>query len=184
MSGLNYKPPKTPLENNTNSQDKLITNETITKDKEEQDKESLLQVLSANIKLLYLRTNVKGVRSFLWHARFYRRFIKDFSKIARPMTQLLMKDAKFVFLDECMQAFNVLKEKLTTAPVIGAPNWNLDFELMCDASNYAIGAVLGQRIDKKFRPIYYAGKTINAAQEHYTTIEKELLAVVYAFDKF
>ncbi|GJU16658.1 putative nucleotidyltransferase, ribonuclease H [Tanacetum coccineum] len=129
-------------------------------------------------------TNVKGVRSFLGHARFYRRFIKDFSKIARPMTQLLMKDAKFVFLDECMQAFNVLKDKLTTAPVIVAPNWNLDFELMCNASNYAIGPVLGKQIDKKFHPIYYASKTMNASQEHYTTIKKELLAVVYAFDKF
>ncbi|GJX96815.1 putative ribonuclease H-like domain-containing protein [Tanacetum coccineum] len=83
-----------------------------------------------------------------------------------------------------LQAFNVLKDKLTTAPVIVAPNWNLDFELMCDASNYAIGAVLGKQIDKKFHPIYYASKTMNASQEHYTTIKKELLAVVYAFDKF
>ncbi|GJV59399.1 reverse transcriptase domain-containing protein [Tanacetum coccineum] len=91
-------------------------------------------------------TNVKGVRSFLGHAGFYRRFIKDFSKIARPMTQLLIKDAKFTFSNE----------------------W----------------AVLGQRIDKKFRLIYYASKTMNDAQEHYTTTEKELLAVVYAFDKF
>ncbi|GJZ70661.1 reverse transcriptase domain-containing protein [Tanacetum coccineum] len=129
-------------------------------------------------------TNVKGVRSFLGHAGFYRRFIKDFSKIARPMTQLLMKDAKFVFSNECMQAFNFLKNKLIFAPVIIAPDWNLDFELMCDASDYAIGAVLGQRIDKMFCPIYYASKTMNDAQEHYTTTEKELLAVVYAFDKF
>ncbi|GJU22200.1 reverse transcriptase domain-containing protein [Tanacetum coccineum] len=122
-------------------------------------------------------TNVKGVRSFLGHAGFYRRFIKDFSKIARPMTQLLIKDAKFTFSNECMQAFDILKNKLTTAPVIIAPDWNLDFELMCDASDYAVGTVLGQRIDKKFRPIYYASKTMNDAQEHYTTIEKELLAV-------
>ncbi|GJT03745.1 putative nucleotidyltransferase, ribonuclease H [Tanacetum coccineum] len=128
-------------------------------------------------------TNVKGVRSFLGHAGFYRRFIKDFSKIARPMNQLLMKDAKFIFLNECMQAFNILKNKLTSAVIID-PDWNLDFELMCNASDYAVGAVLGQRIDKKFRPIYYARKTMNDAQEHYTTTEKELLAAVYAFDKF
>ncbi|GJY86364.1 reverse transcriptase domain-containing protein [Tanacetum coccineum] len=128
-------------------------------------------------KLPYL-TNVKGVRSFLGHAGFYQRFIKDFSKIARPMTQLLIKDAKFIFSNECMQAFDILKNKLTSASVIIAPDWNLDFELMCDASDYAIGAVLGQRIDKKFRPIYYASKTMNDAQEHYTTTEKELLAVV------
>ncbi|GJZ96221.1 putative nucleotidyltransferase, ribonuclease H [Tanacetum coccineum] len=123
------------------------------------------------------QTNVKGVRSFLGHAGFYRRFIKDFFKIARPMTQLLMKDAKFIFSYKCMQAFNILKNKLTYAPVIIAPDWNLDFELMCDASDYAVGAVLGQCIDKKFRPIYYASKTMNDAQEHYTTTEKELLAV-------
>ncbi|GKE18723.1 reverse transcriptase domain-containing protein [Tanacetum coccineum] len=94
-------------------------------------------------------TNIKGVRSFLGHARFYWRFIKDFCKIALHMTQLLMTDAKFVFSNECMQAFNILKNKLTFAPVIVAPDWNLYFKLMCDASDYAVGAVLGQRIDKK-----------------------------------
>ncbi|GJV20189.1 reverse transcriptase domain-containing protein [Tanacetum coccineum] len=129
-------------------------------------------------------TNVKCIRSFLGHVGFYRRFIKYFSKMARPMTQLLMKDTKFVFFDDCIQAFNILKKKLTTTPVIVAPDWNLDFKLMCDASDYAVGAVLGKRIDKKFRPIYYASKTMNDAQEHYTTTEKELLASVYAFDKF
>ncbi|GJX34966.1 reverse transcriptase domain-containing protein [Tanacetum coccineum] len=75
------------------------------------------------------------------------------------------------------KAFNILKNKFTHAPIIVAPDWNLDFELMCDASDYAVGDVLGHRIDKKFRPIYYASKTINEAQEHYTTTKKELLAV-------
>ncbi|GJX09333.1 reverse transcriptase domain-containing protein [Tanacetum coccineum] len=129
-------------------------------------------------------TNVKGVRSFLGHAGFYRRFIKDFSMISKPMTQLLMKDAKFDFSDDCKKAFNILKEKLTTAPIIISPDWNIPFELMCDASDFAVGAVLGQRIDGKFKPIYYASKTLNNAQEHYTTTEKELLAVVFSFDKF
>ncbi|GJV17242.1 reverse transcriptase domain-containing protein [Tanacetum coccineum] len=129
-------------------------------------------------------TNVKGVRSFLRHAGFYRRFIKDFSKIAQHVTQLLMKDAKFIFSNKFMQAFNVLKDKLTSAPVIVALDRNLDFKLMCDASDYAVGAVLGQHIDKFFCPIYYASKTMNDTQEHYITTEKELLAVVYAFDKF
>ncbi|GKD00912.1 reverse transcriptase domain-containing protein [Tanacetum coccineum] len=129
-------------------------------------------------------TNIKGILSFLRHAGFYRRFIKDFSKIARPMTQLLMKEAKFDFSDECIKSFDILRDKLITAPVIITPNWDLDFELMCDANDYAVGAVLGQRIEKKFRPIYYASKTMNNAQEHYTTTEKELLAVVYAFEKF
>ncbi|GJW04493.1 reverse transcriptase domain-containing protein [Tanacetum coccineum] len=129
-------------------------------------------------------TNVKGLRSFLGHAGFYWRFIKDFSKIARPMTRLLIMDSKFIFSNECMQAFNVLKDKLTTAPVIVAPDWYLDFELIYDASDYVVGLVLGQRIHKKFRPIYYASKTMNDAQELYITTEKELLVVLYAFDKF
>ncbi|GJV40444.1 reverse transcriptase domain-containing protein [Tanacetum coccineum] len=86
--------------------------------------------------------SIKGIRSFLGHAGFYHRFIKDFSKISRPMTQLLMKDTKFVFYDDCIQAFNILKKKLTTSLVIIAPDWNLDFELMCDASDYAKGAVI------------------------------------------
>ncbi|GJT60683.1 reverse transcriptase domain-containing protein [Tanacetum coccineum] len=129
-------------------------------------------------------TNVKGVRSFLGHAGFYRRFIKDFSMISRPMTQLLLEDVKFDFFDDCKKAFNILKEKLTTAPIIISPNWNMPFELMCDASDFAVGAVLGQRIDEKFKPIYYASKTLNNAQECYTTTEKELIAVVFSFDKF
>nr|GEW44130.1 DNA-directed DNA polymerase [Tanacetum cinerariifolium] len=89
-------------------------------------------------------TTVKGVRSFLGHAGFYRRFIQDFSKIARPMTHLLEKETSFVFSKECIDAFNTLKKKLTEAPILVVPDWNLPFELMCDASDYAIGAVLGQ----------------------------------------
>ncbi|KAD3639953.1 hypothetical protein E3N88_29176 [Mikania micrantha] len=129
-------------------------------------------------------TSVKSIRSFLGHAGFYRRFIKDFSKIARPMTQLLEKNAPFVFSDECLHAFRLLKEKLVNAPIMISPDWALQFELMCDARDFAVGAVLGQRKDTHFHPIYYASKTLNDAQEHYTTTEKELLAVAFAFDKF
>ncbi|GJT50180.1 reverse transcriptase domain-containing protein [Tanacetum coccineum] len=129
-------------------------------------------------------TTVKGVRSFLGHAGFYRRFIKDFSKISRPMTHLLEKNTPFIFSDECIQAFETLKKKLTEAPILIAPDWDLPFELMCDASDFAIGAVLGQRHEKHFRPIHYASKTMNEAESHYTTTEKEMLAVVYAFENF
>nr|GEW14003.1 reverse transcriptase domain-containing protein [Tanacetum cinerariifolium] len=83
-------------------------------------------------------TTVKGVRSFLGHAGFYRRFIQDFSKIARPMTHLLEKETPFVFSKECIDVFNTLKKKLTEAPILVVPDWNLPFELMCDASDYAI----------------------------------------------
>ncbi|GJZ66182.1 reverse transcriptase domain-containing protein [Tanacetum coccineum] len=130
-------------------------------------------------------TTVKGVRSFLGHAGFYRRFIKDFSKISRPMTHLLEKNTPFIFSDECIQAFETLKKKLTEAPILIAPDWDLPFELMCDASDFAIGAVLGQRHEKHFRPIHYASKTMTEAESHYTTTEKEMLAVVYVgFEKF
>ncbi|GKD46206.1 reverse transcriptase domain-containing protein [Tanacetum coccineum] len=129
-------------------------------------------------------TTIKGVRSFLGHVGFYRRFIKDFSKISRPMTHLLEKNTPFIFSNECIQAFETLKKKLTEALILIAPDWDLPFELMCDASDFAIGAVLGQRHEKHFRPIHYASKTMNEAESHYTTTEKEMLAVVYAFEKF
>ena len=100
------------------------------------------------------------------------------------MTQLLMKDAPFDFSQECKEAFELLKKELTQAPIMITPNWELPFEIMCDASDFAVGAVLGQRRDKLFQPIYYASKTMNPAQENYSTTEKELLAVVFAFDTF
>ncbi|GKA27599.1 reverse transcriptase domain-containing protein [Tanacetum coccineum] len=85
---------------------------------------------------------------------------------------------------KCVESFNILKKKLTEAPILVALDWDLPFEIMCDASDYAVGAVLGQRKTKHFQPIHYASKTMTDAQAHYTTTEKELLAVVYAFEKF
>nr|GEY53544.1 reverse transcriptase domain-containing protein [Tanacetum cinerariifolium] len=111
------------------------------------------------------------------HAGFYRRFIKDFSKIARPMTQLLEKDASFIFSPKCVDAFRTLKTNLCEAHILIAPNWDMPFELMCDASDFAIGAVLGQRQDKHFRPIHYASKTMTEAESKYTTTEKEMRCV-------
>ncbi|GKF24438.1 reverse transcriptase domain-containing protein, partial [Tanacetum coccineum] len=92
-----------------------------------------------------------------WHAGFYRRFIKDFSKISRPMTKLLKKDAIFDFNEECIEAFELLKEKLTNAPIMVSPDWLRPFKLI---------------------------KTLNNAQQNYTITEKELLATVFYFDKF
>ncbi|GKA96672.1 reverse transcriptase domain-containing protein [Tanacetum coccineum] len=123
-------------------------------------------------------TTVKGVRSFLGHAGFYRRFIQDFLKIARLMTHLLEKETPFFFSKECIESFNTLKRKLTEAPILIAPDWDLPFKLMCDASDFAIGAVLGQRKNKLFQLIHYASKTMTEITCHYTTTEKELLAVV------
>nr|GEU89679.1 DNA-directed DNA polymerase [Tanacetum cinerariifolium] len=96
------------------------------------------------ISKLHHPTTVKGIRSFLGHAGFYHRFIKDFSKIARPMTRLLEKDTPFIFSQECVDAFQTLKRMLTEAPILIAPDWDMSFELMCNASDFAIGVVLGQ----------------------------------------
>ena len=88
-------------------------------------------------------TSMREVRSFLGHASFYRRFSKDFSKISRPLCRLLQKEVAFEFSEERIEAFKKLKELLTIAPIIQPPDCNLPFELMCDASEYALGAVLG-----------------------------------------
>jgi len=128
--------------------------------------------------------NAKGIRSFLGHAGFYRRFIKYFSHIARPPTNLLAKDVPFEFDDPCLRSFETLKKALISAPIIQPPDWSLTFEIMCDASDYVVGAVSGQTKDKKHHAIAYASKTLTGPQLNYATTEKELLAVVYAIDKF
>uniref|UniRef100_A0A2N9FSQ6 RNA-directed DNA polymerase n=1 Tax=Fagus sylvatica TaxID=28930 RepID=A0A2N9FSQ6_FAGSY len=112
------------------------------------------------------------------------RFIKDFSAISRPLCNLLLKESTFEWTESCEVAFKKLVQLLTSAPIMQAPDWSLPFEIMCDASDYAVGAVLGQRKDKKPHVIYYASRTLNSAQMNYTTTEKELLAVVFALDKF
>jgi len=129
-------------------------------------------------------TNVRGVRSFLCHVGFYRRFIQEFSQIARPLTNLLDKDAPFNFDDEYLDAFHYLKKALISAPIIQPPDWSLPFKIMCDASDYAVGAFLGQTKYKKYHAISYASKTLTGPHLNYATIEKELLAVVFAIDKF
>ncbi|RDX97961.1 Retrovirus-related Pol polyprotein from transposon 17.6, partial [Mucuna pruriens] len=110
------------------------------------------------------------------HVGFYRRFIKNFSKISLPLSKLLQKDVDFKFDRPCE-----LKNRLTSAPILQAPNWELPFELMC---NSALGAVLGQRVGKPVHVIAYASRTMDLAQLNYTTTEKELLTIVFVLDKF
>ena len=95
-------------------------------------------------------SSVKGIRSFLGHTGFYRCFIKDFSHIAKSLLNLLVQGTPFEFDAQCMQAFSVLKEKLVSAPIVVALDWAFPFELICDASDYAIGAVLGQKRERIF----------------------------------
>ncbi|PIM97487.1 DNA-directed DNA polymerase [Handroanthus impetiginosus] len=140
---------------------------------------SLSEFKVGNLEKLPPPTSVKGIHSFLGHTGFYRCFIKDFSKISKPLCNFLEKDAPFKFDNACLYVFNDLKGRLISTPIIIVPDWTFPFELMCDASNFAIGAVLGQRRDKIFGLIYYASKTLNNAQLNYTTTEKELLVIVY-----
>ena len=128
---------------------------------------------------------IRDIRSFLGHAGFYRRFIKDFSAISRPLCHLLTKNTDFEFTQECLDSFDrIWKKLLITSPILKVPDWNVLFEIMCDASNYAVGTVLGQKKEKVPCVIYYASKTLNEAQQNYTTTKRELLAVVFALEKF
>ena len=102
------------------------------------------------IETLMPPTIVKGIRSFLGHVGFYIRFIKDFSKISRPLCRLLEKDAKFDFDVSCRSAFEEIKSRLVIDPTMAILDWNKEFEIMCDVSDYEMGAVLGQRIEKLF----------------------------------
>jgi hypothetical protein len=96
----------------------------------------------------------------------------------------LAKDVPFEFDDACLKAFETLKKALTSAPIIQPPDWSLPFEIMCDASNYTVGVVLGQCKDKKHHAIAYASKTLSRPQLNYATTKKELLAVIFPINKF
>ena len=119
---------------------------------------------------------VHQIRSFLGLAGYYRRFIPNFSKISKPMTKLLEKDSKFVWSEECEEAFQTLKKLLTTAPVLAQPNLEKPFDVYCDASGTGIGAVLMQ----EGRVIAYASRQLRDHEEHYPTHDLELLSVVHA----
>ena len=97
---------------------------------------------------------------------------------------MLEKDAKFNFNESYHNSFEEIKSRLVEAPIMAKPDWNREFEIMCDASDFAMGTVLGQKAEKVFKAIYYAGKTFNEAQKNYSTTEKEMLAIVFACEKF
>jgi hypothetical protein len=105
------------------------------------------------------------------------------TKITKPLTHLLQKDVAFDFDEKCLAAFRTLKSALVSAPIIQPPDWSQPFEIMCDASDYAVGAVLGQRKEGRVHTVYYASKTLNEAQLNYVTMEK-LPVMVFAFEKF
>lgn len=127
---------------------------------------------------------VKYVRPFISHAGFYRRLIEDFAKIAQPMTHLLKDYLSFNFDEASKGAHDVQKKVLVTSPVIRPPKWGMPFEIMRDASGYAVRAILGKKHGKDNHVIYYTSKTLNPAQCNYTTMEKEMLAVVFVVERF
>ena len=146
-----------------------------------------LEVNKAKVEViqdLALPKSIRELRCFPGHVGFYQRFIKDFVKVSKPLTSILCKDKDFIIEDEGKQAFMQLKQSLLETPILQSPNWDLPFEIMCDSSDYAVGAVLGQRINKKPTAICYASKMLADAQLNYMTTEKELLAVVFALEKF
>lgn len=119
--------------------------------------------------------NVKGVRGFLGLTEYYRKFIKDYGKIAQPLTELTKKDA-FLWNDQTHRAFDRLKVCLTTTPVLALPDFSKEFTIECDASGIGIGAILMQ--DK--RPVAYFSKALGVRNLAKSAYEKELMAVVLA----
>jgi hypothetical protein len=120
--------------------------------------------------------SVHQIRSFLGLAGYYRRFISDFSRIAKPMTELLKKGVKFVWSEECDQAFHTLRKHLTSAPVLTQPDMSKPFEVFCDASGTGLGCVLMQ----ENRVIAYASRALRPHEKNYSTHDLELAAVVHA----
>ena len=124
--------------------------------------------------------NVHDIRSFLGLAGYYRRFVKDFSKIASPLTELLHKSKKFQWTDEQEQAFHTLKVAVSSAPVLIVPDPKLAYTVLTDASGYAIGAALCQDHGNGLQPCAYLSRKMNEHEKNYPVHEQELLAIVHA----
>lgn len=127
----------------------------------------------------------KQIKQFLGLTGYYRRFIKDYAKLCRPMSKYLKKSAKLNCNDqEYMKAFELLKKIISSDQVLAYPHFDKPFIVTTDASNYALGAVLSQIQDGVERPIAFASRTLNSAEENYSTTEKEALAIIWAVKKF
>ena len=131
------------------------------------------------IKTFPLPRNVRDVRSFLGLAGYYRSFIKDFAAISKPLTLLTRKDAKFNWSEPQQSSFDTLKEALTSDFVLAHPEFDKLFILSCDASNYAISAILSQEHEGKEKPLSFATRVLNNHETNYSVTEKELLAIVF-----
>ena len=128
--------------------------------------------------------SVKEVRSFLGLCNYYRRFVEGFSKIASPLNRLTRKDVVFAWTPECQSAFQTLKNRLCSPPILAYPDFNLPFHLFTDASHSALGYILGQIVDGKEHVIAYGGRELSSAETRYSTTEREALAVVDGIKKY
>nr|GEZ70071.1 reverse transcriptase domain-containing protein [Tanacetum cinerariifolium] len=159
----------------------------IAKDLKDDEKEALLEVLKSHKRAIAWKiTDIKGIDPrFCTHKILMEEDYKPTVQSQRRVNLKIHEETPFVFSKDCFDAFETLKKKITEASILVVPDWNLPFELMCDASDFAIGAVLGQRKMKNFQLIHYSSKIMTEAQIHYTiTTEKEMLVVVYAFKMF
>jgi hypothetical protein len=129
-------------------------------------------------------TDLRTLRGVLGLFSYYRKFVKDFSSIAKPMTELLKKEVEFIWEEKQQKAFNELKRRLTIAPILGYPDYNKPFILFTDASGKGLGAVLSQNQDNKEIVIAYASRSLNKAEQNYPITEQEALAVVWAIEHF
>lgn len=136
------------------------------------------------VKQFPIPRNVKEVKSFLGLSGYYRRFIRNYGQIAKPLTSLLKKDVTFRWSDLCQQSFEQLKDLLTQAPILQYPDFSKTFNLTCDASDYAIGCVLSQGPIGKDLPIAFASRTLNKAEVNYNTTEKELTSIVWGIKTY
>ena len=126
----------------------------------------------------------RDVRIFLGLVGYYQRFVKDFSKLASPLFGLLAKDSYFTWSKSCQEALDILKGKLTTAPILQGPNWALPFHIHVDASHKPIGVVSGQEEEKFPYAIYFTSKNLSKAKLNYTVTKKEILAGLHSLNKF
>jgi hypothetical protein len=137
------------------------------------------------IKLMLPPVDLKGLRRFLGLTSYYRKFIQNFSKIAEPLNKLLKKSSVYHWDTKCDEAFDKLKEKLVTAPILAYPDYTKEMIIYTDASNIGLGAILSQEIpDKGEQVIMYASRTLNAAEKNYATTELECLAIIWAVEQF
>ena len=128
--------------------------------------------------------NVKDVRAFLGLASFYRRLVQDIATLAKPLTELTKNDRPFLWGPSQQKALQSMKDKLCITPVLAYPNFELPFILTIDAPKIAVAAILSQEQNGVQRPIPYASRQMNKAEQAYTASEAELLALVWATKYF